>query len=404
MITAHKICYFLLAALTLLLLFIWQPPHLIVDEFAHIKQIDEILSGRFEQLPNITTFIYFHGLYASLIELFNFSEKPDYRIISTGVSFLLAINIYWLSVTRHQCESIYSSTQLVIALQLLMLPIALPYYTLVYTDIMALMFLLMGMTCLLREKHWPAAALAGLAVLIRQPNLVWLAFMASMVFFSGFKLGLKHVKAALIKSLPYIMVSFGFIVFFIYNQGIALGDKSQHPISFNPTNVYFMALLACILFLPVLLSRAKHVWLLLRNKPWIWLLLALGLPSYYLTFEVTHIYNNEAANIFIRNWLINTINNHAQIKIASYFMAAYALLAVATIELKKPAWNWLYPFLPLSVIAMPLSEQRYYMVGFALWQIARIPNKRSIELVQLVWFIIVSGFLYLGLSKAWFLI
>ena len=85
-------------------------------------------------------------------------------------------------------------------------------------------------------------------------------------------------------------------------------------------------------------------------------------------------------------------------------MAAYAVLAVATIELKRPAWNWLYPFLPLSVIAMPLIEQRYYMVGFALWQIARIPNQRSIELVQLVWFIIVSGFLYLGLSKAWFLI
>ncbi|MCF6300812.1 MAG: hypothetical protein L3J52_06805 [Proteobacteria bacterium] len=373
------------------------PNRLIVDEFVHVSQINLILNGDFGHHANITTFIYLHMLYAFLVDLLNLASNLDYRLINLVFISLLVYSIYIVNKTEN------NEIDLVKALQLFFLPVAFPYYPLIYTDIVALMLILFSVHHLQKQQHIIAATIACLAVLVRQPSLLWLALMATMIFFGDSnyrnKFQLKNCYAAILTSAPYSIAILGFVGYFFLNKGIALGDKQAHTIQLNLTNFYFMVLVSFMVFLPLFLSRLKASYNMVKNHIWILLLVCIGLPIYIYSFEVNHPYNAASLNAFIRNLLLNSINDNLVYKIITYFLVCYSLVVVSTIKLKDKKWLWLYVFLPLSVVAMPLIEHRYYIVGLALWQIYRVRQNDRIEFIQLLWTTSLSIGLYLCVTQ-----
>lgn len=393
--------FLLLAFISMLVMYLFQPTTLVVDELAHTPQIKSILAGKTEHLSNITTFIYIHHVYAMMIDTLGLSDPIDFRWLNFAVLALLIITL------AHICQAKYHQFPALMAAQLFFIPIAFPYYPLIYTDIIALFFLYWSYHHFRQSWHGSAAIFAALAVLVRQPSLVWLGCFAAMTFFArmeGVPIREKfsQLMPAVFKSLPYILVILAFLIYFYLNKGIALGDKLSHPISINITNFYFMVLVFLLVFLPLLLSRFKQVAELLNSHRWLWLVVVICWPIYILTFDVIHHYNDQSLNMFLRNLMINSINENMGLKALAFLASCYTVLAIISIKFKQAIYNWLYFFIPLSVIAMPLIEQRYYMVGMAFWQLSRNSLSRPIEMLQLIWMAAFAWLLYIGVANEWF--
>jgi len=399
--TRSQIKFIVITLLTLVVMYLLQANTFVVDESLHHGQILSLINGDNSRSPNITTFLVFHKIYASVGQVFNLTSILDFRLISFTITGLMVLVL--VGVSRDENGSFNG----LLASQLFFLPIALPYYPLIYTDILALTFLYCAYHQFRLKHHGLTVLLAGLAVLIRQPSLVWLGLFLSVCFFEQLqikdhKISIQQFYQAFKKSWLYVAGIFGFLLYFLLTGGISKGAEEFHQVSINITNVYFMVVVFWLVFWPLLLSRHQQVLSVLRQNKWIILLIVIGLPAYMATYSVTNFFNSPALNVFLRNWLLNQINDSLWLQLTAYIFSVYTVLAMSTLKLKSPVWNWLYVFLPLSVIAMPLIEQRYYIVGVAFWQLSRTMGNFKIEQLQLLWMVIFSLFLYIGMSQAWF--
>jgi len=388
--------YIILIATSLLIMLLTQADFFVVDEIFHLSQITNFVEGNDVHLPNITTFIYLHKIYAWIGQLFNVSDLYSYRWVNVFITLCFASIIYWVVYIR------YKSNDWKLAAQLFFLPIVFPYYLLVYTDIPALLLLLTAAQMMSDKRHFWAATLGAAAIFIRQPSLIWLGFIALIAIYQLKIVEGRNWPHTFGKTWPYAAVILLFILYFMINKSVAMGDKSYHQISANLTNVYFMFFVAGLLFLPLVISRSKHAWDTIQNKPWLWLVFLFGLIIYLNTFSVTHTFNSPEYNQFIRNWALNTINHNLLIQTLVYTFSFYCLVSLTSIKLRTTSYNILYLALPLSVLPMPLIEQRYYMVGFTLWQLWRQRTNQTVELIQLIWMMVLSLLIFWGVSYRWF--
>lgn len=377
--------------------FMWLalPEFAVVDEMFHLDQITRLAAGDSHHLPNITTFIYLHQLYAWLGQWLPVSDPLNYRMISALFAGLFALVVILL-VRDHEGTFDWK-----LAAQMWFLPVVFPYLPLVYTDIPALLLLLLC-AWLMNHRHHTAAALAGaLATWVRQPSLIWLGLLTLYAGYREWSTG-KRVFKSLAVMLPGGLVMAAFALFFLLNDSVALGDKSHHKISLNLTNVYFMLLVAGVVFLPLVMAQSQQVWQIMRHNAWLWVCLLAGLPLYWLTFEVSHPFNAEQLNVFIRNLTLNTLHNNLVLLCVSYLFVFFSTLALFLWPMRQAGYRWLWLAMPLAVVVMPLVEQRYYMLGLALWLWCRARGSDRIEWLQLLWLMTISCALYWGIGQRWF--
>ncbi len=387
--------YTLLIISALSFLWLAQANFQVIDEVSHLDQVQSLAEGNDRHLPAITTFIYLHQAYAWVGQKLNIQDLFAYRWINLFFATLLALCIYWICLLKEDTPDWKMGAQL------FFLPIAFPYYTLVYTDIIALLLLLMCAQ-MMNDRRFIWSALFGvLAVLIRQPSLIWVGFLALMAFQHLYWTRQKPFFTVCLNLMPYLIVGLSFAVFFAVNDSVALGDKNKHSISINISNVYFMVLVACWVFLPLIISRLFQAWNLIKNNPLWWLVFASLLPVYIMTFDVTHEYNAPAYNQFTRNFILNTMADSWVYKSIVYTISCIGVTALYTIRMRLQQHQILYLAMPLSVIPMPLIEQRYYMVGFTLWQLWRKRLDSVTETFQMLWLIAWSMIIYYAVAQHW---
>jgi alpha-1,2-glucosyltransferase len=371
------------------------PDFAVVDEIFHLDQITRLAGGDPTHLPNITTFIYLHHVYAWLGQWLSFGEPLDYRLISALIAGILALAVI-LVVPDLKGEFDWK-----LAAQLWFLPVVYPYLPLVYTDIPALVLLLLCAWLTLRNQLNLAAATGALATWVRQPSLIWLGLLTLWAGYRRWGQD-KNPLTTLWVMLPGMVVMAGFILLFLFNDSVALGDKSHHTVSINLTNVYFMLLLFAVLFLPLLISQGMRTWQFINHNRWLWLLMLAGLPVCLLTFDVSHPFNAAHLNIFIRNLTLNTLDAHPWLLAGCYFVVFFGTLSLMLWPLRDPSFKWLWLAMPLAVVFMPLIEQRYYMLGMMLWMLCREPAGDRLEWIQLLWLMLISLTLYWGIGQRWF--
>jgi len=378
-------------------LFMWlaAPDFAVVDEIFHLDQISRLAAGDQTHLPNITTFIYLHHLYAWLGHWLPVSEPLDYRLISA----LFAVVMAWvviLMVRNHETDFDWK-----LAAQLWFLPVVFPYLPLVYTDIPALILLLLCAWLTLHNQVVLAASAGAMATWIRQPSLIWLGL---LTLWAGYRMWHreKNPGTAVLVMLPGIVVMAGFSLFFLLNDSVALGDKSHHTVSLNLTNVYFMLLMFAVFFLPLVIRQSGRTWRFMNHNRWLWLLMLAGLPLCMLTFDVSHPFNAPHLNIFIRNLTLNTLDAHPVLLAGCYLLMFFSTLSLVLWPMRRASFRWLWLAMPLAVVFMPLVEQRYYMLGMALWLLCRERGDERIEWFQLLWLMLISLTVYWGIGQRWF--
>lgn len=164
------------------------------------------------------------------------------------------------------------------ALALTCMPLHWFYTYLYYTDIGSTLFLLLCYEQTLKGRHIRAGVAGAVALLFRQTNAVWVAFILGATIVDT---AVKHSKAkptdvlselASVLSLlktnflgvasrvwPLLTTPVVFVVFLVHNKGVTLGDKEAHKPVVHPAQIVYFFLFIAIMLGPVLLKPVLSV-------------------------------------------------------------------------------------------------------------------------------------------------
>ena len=167
-----------------------QAPEL-VDEGANWKQIKIFLNRELYIKLGLNVIPGYHAIIAAVMILFSKSGMYTARFVTTLVSFASIIVFYMIT------WKICLRPSIVKTLQYSLFPIFLPFFPLVYTDILAILMILSGVLLHPLEKIYALRSHPLLSVLVRTNNIIWFAFLVRVHLLRKLRVSLK----AFVKSL-----------------------------------------------------------------------------------------------------------------------------------------------------------------------------------------------------------
>lgn len=230
-----------------------------IDEIFHINQAQQYCRGNWNYWdPKITTppgLYYLAALYDDLVS--GTCDLGSLRLLN----FIGGIALAFLTFTlRRKIQNPGFST-----FSIFMSPLITLYYSLFYTDVWSAVFVLAGYTVATIRPFKKdiynaiASALFGLvSITFRQTNIVWTAFSMVALFDSiaqeqhlytgDFHSDMKALVNLALRNwkllAPYVIDAALFGTFVYENEGITLGDKANHQITFH-----LMQLFYCVVFI-----------------------------------------------------------------------------------------------------------------------------------------------------------
>lgn len=387
---------------------------LIADEGAHGLQLRSFAISQWEVVESLTTIPGYHLVLAVLCLAAGVETANGARLVSLLMS-LPAVLVFYVIARRFQPRLAGLAT-----LQFYFMPILLPYLFLIYTDGFALFLVLLSVHLLLCERrNW--SALAGiLAVLVRQTNVVWLAFCALLSYLQDFgpRLSSSRLRAFGRKNGLLLAGLAGFAVFVAINGGVAVGDRDAHPLRPGLGNVYLLLFAYLVLALPAqaptLLEAVR--WCVGRRP-----VLALAVAVFALgcaTFSNGHPYNQggyrapivtEAGEVraqvpFARNLLLQEVNDNPAMRATYFAVVTLSVLTLLRTRWAIPQLRWVLPMALIYLIPSWLIEQRYAFIPLALLLVGRERSSAALEAATLAWNAGLSGVVLWGIaSESFFL-
>ncbi|WP_375591687.1 hypothetical protein [Chitiniphilus eburneus] len=356
------------------------------DEGIHLNQIERIYSGDFSVHPALTTIPGYHWLMALLTMPFDHIGVVLVRRLN---AFLALGTVTILMMLTYQVRKAVCASRLT---QLVFLPIALPFYFLIYTDSLSLMLILLCLSLGLSQRLFLAAVVGTLSIGVRQNNIVWLAMMPFLIYATqGGKWKWPPLKQFLWRCWPFSICAAAFLTFYIINGGVAMGDQWAHPaFRFYCGNFFFLLLVYAALFFPGIIARLPQTWAYVRSQPALPQLLALLFAVYLFGFNNTHPYNQIYAEYFLRNAVLMEMVSSIWIKVLFFIPLLLALTDFVARCQGRPAWAVIGVFTVLAVLPAWLIEQRYYIIPFVLMVLYREEETPKIESLTSFYYVLLG--------------
>lgn len=371
----------------------------ISDEGFHVPQIYQYQNGNFEHLPALTTFGTYHGCVAFLSQILGQQSLLAYRLVSLAIS-VLAIGVFRDALRLVGIPDRIARWRI---LQFAFLPILFPLFFLIYTDAWALLFILLCLKSCLKQRHAIAAFWGLVAILFRQTAVFWIGFAALLALnpLTLVRSDIRRWLARLRCLWPYFSVLLLFVVFVLWNDGVAVGDRSAHGITFNITNVMCLLLLLGVCHLPVLLREQSRYMLGVRVFYSIGLV-ALGVLLSLCFYDVSHPYNQINLDYYYRNGLFLALNQNLLARVSFGIFVGITLAFVLRSAKEEPRlWLWL-PVAACSVVFMPLLEFRYAIPAIAIFILLRRASTERVEVWVAMQNIFLGGMVFLGVERGVF--
>lgn len=384
---------------------------MVADERIHARQIAMLADGKLEIARKLTMFPGYHVVIAVLARLTGAQGPTAFRTLSALVS-LPVIPIFY-AIARQLAPRFAA----VATLQFTFLPILFPFFFLLYTDAFSLLLVLLSVLLVLRHRRSAAAVVAMLSVLVRQTNIICLAFTLGLAYLEdhGFTLSRRQLGSALRRHVVFVLGLAGFAGFVAVNRGVAVGDRSSHPLKLALGNVYLFLFLSFFLLLPSHLATLKSALAALRDRR----VLALALLLYAVfmfTFVNDHPYNqssvtahqwSEAAKLvgeapFLRNQLLHLATRSALTRTLFFIPVLLSCLVLGKTQLVQPRFLLVYPLLLVLLTPSWLIEQRYCLVPLALLLLARERRSPAIEYATAALGLAGSAYFVYGIDHHWF--
>ena len=370
-------------------------PGYFVDEASHAAQVRFFSSGTFEIFVGTTMIPTYHAILALAEWITGYHDIALLRFVNLLGSLLLPVFI-WRLVAMYAPQEAGRRT-----VQWFYMPLLFPFFFLVYTDVWPLAAMLATQLAALR-KRYVLAAVAGLAAtLLRQDMIVWvgMAWLLVLLGDSDFLAWRREWRSLLrtgfMRGLPLFLVMLAFLSFFLWNRGIAVGDRTRHEVGFNPTNIAYFLLCAWFVFLPQNVLALPRIRRLLRQPTCIALLVA-GFALYMGTYANTHEYNSEGLRFHLHNEGLYWLTKYTWIRAAAFVPIAWMVLSLCVIDLAEPRLRIMYLVAPLSVGLHPLIEQRYYLPALTLFQVWRPTAGGRWENAMLVSYVVITLWIMWG--------
>jgi alpha-1,2-glucosyltransferase len=385
---------FVVVATTAFVAFHDNPLH--VDERVHYPQIVIFARGYTRLDPRLTMVPGYHALLGSMAWAVDAFSVRTIRFFNFIVG-LAAVAAFYFSAKARQARDPMVST-----LQFAFLPIAFPLFFLIYTDITSLLFVLLMVLSAAHKRPRQAGLFGLISCLIRQTNVVWVAFVLIWSYVEENGWTWAPVKQTLGKYWVFLLTGALFVAFLVANRGVAIGDAGAHPAtSLHLGNVFFLLFLSFFLFVPFFAARHREALSPLRAWPG-WFGLGVLFVTFWLGFSVDHPYNTQLAEPFLRNDVLTFFSSTWLSRLLLFVPVALAVLSLRTVRLRRHWWL-LYPFTILFLLPAWLIEQRYYLIPLSLLLLAREPISDLVERVQVGWFFVMSIALFVVVERGWVL-
>lgn len=364
------------------------------DEVNHYPQIVLFLRGDFRALLDLTTIPGYHAAVAAVLRLCGAGSLDAARLVNAGFGLVAVAGFHAL---RRQ---LWPGSETIATAQLLVLPILVPLFFIVYTDVLALALLLWAACATLRQRHaWSALALL-LLVGVRQHEVVWVGFLAILAVWPLWREhGARAWRAILATGAPYLLPVAGFLGFWWWNGSISLshGQAALHPdLSLHAGNVYFALFLAGVLLPFHVLAGLRDFFASASQRPWLIAIPALVFAGFWWGFHVDNPYNTVSPWFYIRNGLLLAVENQPLWRMLFGLIATAAACGLAGTRLRPPGAAWLYGFAALFLAASWLIEQRYILVPLALWLAFREHRSRAVEYATFALWLVLAVCVFSG--------
>ena len=381
------------------------PDEQLADEGFHWTQIVTFINGG-DFSTYISTMPGYHLCMTYLMKALSWMKVippeslPAARCLNWVLS-LPALVCFYLMV-RKSGEG--NSTAL--SLQLYLSPIIFPFFFLVYTDLTSLSLVLLSLLLTLERRHRLAATVAGISILFRQTNVMWLfLFWLLALSDTGFSSNLRtkglgalrpaEIAGPLRKTYMFFMFCLLFAAFVVINGGVAMGDAESHSLKrLYPTQVFLLLCTLFFLFLPMHLKNVPAIWRMLKAQPLLPFLGTVLYAVYMITFDATHDYNyNE---FYMRNWLLSWLRESALHRTLLFIPMLLAFYSLLLTPLRERRYYWFYPVVIVYLLPIGLIEPRYFIVPIVLFMLFRKPLDERLEYLTAAIYIPATVYVLMG--------
>ncbi|KZC14819.1 PREDICTED: putative Dol-P-Glc:Glc(2)Man(9)GlcNAc(2)-PP-Dol alpha-1,2-glucosyltransferase [Dufourea novaeangliae] len=418
-------------------------PYYFIDEVFHVPQTLQYCAGNFTQWdPKITTL---PGLYLlttlvlSPLNLCNLFYMRCINLLGTIVNFYLAYNIIKQISIKYQTQRWNNWMKLTVASNIMLFPPLFFWHFLYYTDIVSVNAVLLMFLLHLRRKFEMAAFIGLLSILIRQTNIIWVAFVtverafdlldqkllksitqeeySSFTYLKllwkkimeeashGWAFFSKFVIRLIVQLLPYATVCLIFLAFVVWNKGIVVGDRAAHvPTIHIPQLFYFSAFISCFLWPYTIihwksyLNSVKEHWILHSC------LLALLIATVHFN-TLVHPYilaDNRHYVFYFWNKFMGRYRLFKYLLIPGYSFAFYTMFHRMMHLRFATQINYI---LMTSMVLIPqlLIEPRYFIIPYILYRLLiREPKSWQVIMESITVFIVNFLQFYIFINKVFY--
>jgi len=365
-----------------MLVFYFSPGYL-ADEAFHTLQIKRIYRADHRFVPELTTIPGYHYAmsYMSKVTsvIIDYGRHPKtkfLRIFQTMTSLLLPLIIYGIVRELKQKREI--------PLVALLIPIVFPFLFLVYTDLLSMTLFLGAFLFHIKKRYDLAGLFMLLDIVVRQDNVIWLFFLITLLFYETYqkyrKINKQFIRHFFVNGIAYCLVLFLFVGFYIFNGGVAIGDKSAHPsMRFHASNVWLFFAMFSVMFLPLIVLTAKKIWLSFRKKWFLYVWFIIG--GYFLfiqTYSVDHPYNASISK-FIHNNIAHHILHSTWLGIVTYGLVLLAIGYLFTQSFINKKYILVVIFGILSLALHWMIEFRYFFIPMVLLLLVLNHDKKTMN-------------------------
>jgi alpha-1,2-glucosyltransferase len=367
-----------------------------VDELNHYAQIALFRRGEFRVFTAyLTTIPGYHAIVAAVLWIFGADSLNAARLVNAAFALAGVTGFHALR------RKLWPGTETLATAQLLVLPILVPLFFLVYTDMLALALLLWATFATVTARHWFSALLLAVLVSVRQNEVVWAGFLAILAAWPLWREhGSKAWRDIAARILPYCVPVVGFLGFWWWNGSISLSREQSalHPdLSLHAGNIFFALFLAGALMPLQAIAGLRDFADRAQRHAWLLAIPLLVFAAFWFGFEVDNPYNSVFPNLYIRNGVLLAIDGQPMLRAAAGIVAAVAACGFAFTRLRPAHAVWLYPFAALFLAASWLIEQRYALVPLVLWLAFREQRGRAIEWATLALWLALAVWLFQGM-------
>ena len=259
-----------------------------------------------------------------------------------------------------------------------------------------MLYLFLAVLCALEKRPWLSGICGILSILVRQNNIIWVAFVGTLIYFENYypQYRWKDVKLWMPKFLFFFLALILLIAFAVWNKGFVIGQRASHPMSLSFGNFFFALFLFFFLFLPYNLSNARKIFQFLKQYKFAGLILIQLFLIYLLFFKVNHPYNRFGR--ILHNWILWMMDASFLNKALTFLPIAYSVLSLCVTRFHRKSFYLIYPFSILFLMVLPVIEVRYCFISYALFLLFKEKDPEEIiDRTLAIYFVVIGCLLYL---------